>query len=361
MWVYVFVFCVTVLIGVVSTKIVQKLAHHFNIVDDPDTAPERKRQRNPIPLLGGWAVYISVLVGIAVSLLVSHLLIDSFLSVRQLLGILFGGLIIVMGGSLDDRKGLRAIQQMFFPVLAILVVVLFGVGVDYITSPFGGVLILDSIKIQILQFGDTAYHLTLWSDLFTFMWLLVLMYATKLLDGVDGLASGVGVIGSMLLFGLSLTPIVDQPGTAMLSIIIAGAFFGFWIFNKYPARIYLGEGGSILVGFFLDLLAIISGAKIATALLILALPILDVVWVIITRLSQGKKIWQADRLHLHFRLQDKGMNPQTVLYIFYALSLLFGVSALFANAWIKFILLILAASLSCTLILFAIKKRTSSI
>lgn len=361
MWVYVLVFCITLLASIFCTKVVQKFAQHFGVVDDPGTAPERKRQQHPVALLGGWAIYLSVLIGIAASLLISHLLIDSFLSTRQLVGILLGGLIIVIGGSIDDKKGLRAMQQMLFPALAIFSVIIFGVGVDYITSPFGGVLILDSIKIQILQLGGTTYHLTLWSDVFTFIWLLVLMYATKLLDGVDGLASGVGVIGSVLLFGLSLTSVVNQPGTAMLSIIIAGAFLGFWIFNKYPARIYLGEGGSILIGFFLGLLAIISGAKIATALLILALPILDVAWVILTRLGSGKRIWQADRSHLHFRLQDKGMRPQTVLYLFYALSLLFGVSALFANTWVKFILLIVAVSLSCVLIVFAMKKQNARI
>ncbi|MFA5030737.1 MAG: MraY family glycosyltransferase [Patescibacteria group bacterium] len=356
--VYIITFFVTVAFSIICTRIVRVIALRKHITDNPASAPERKKQSQAIPLLGGWAIYASFVCGTAVSLVISHLLIDSFLSSRQLFGILLGGLIIVVGGTLDDRKNLRAATQMLFPVLAILTVIFFGVGVDYITSPFGGVLILDNIKIAVLHIKDITYHLTLWSDIFTFVWLLILMYATKLLDGVDGLASGVGVIGSVLLFGLSLTSAVNQPGTALLSIIVTGSIFGFWLSNKYPARIYLGEGGSVLIGFFLGLLAIISGAKIATALLILALPILDVAWVMLTRIRRGKKFWQSDRSHLHFRLQDRGLSPKSVLYIFYSLSLLFGLSALFANAWIKFILLVVAIFLSLALVLFALKKPT---
>jgi len=356
MWVYPFIFIVTTGISILCTLFIRRVAFRTHIVDDPTSAPERKQQREPIPLLGGWAIYVSVLCGILVSLLVSHLLIDSFLSVRQLVGIVLGGLVLVVGGSIDDRRSLKAIQQILFPVGAILVVIFFGVGVPYITSPFGGVLILDSVKIPVIHVGSTVYHVTLWSDLFTFVWLLVLMYATKLLDGVDGLVTGVGVIGSILLFILSLTSLVNQPGTALLAAIIAGAFFGFWLFNKHPAKIYLGEGGSVLIGFFLGLLAIISGAKIATALLILALPILDVIWVIITRLRNHQKIWQADRSHLHFRLQDRGLHPQAVLAIFYILSFLFGFSALFTQAWVKFVLLLIALLFSIFLLLFALRK-----
>jgi len=360
-FVYVVTFLITVAFSIFWTRIVRVVALKHNITDDPASAPERKRQSQPVPLLGGWAIYASFVCGTAVSFLITHLLIDSFLSIRQLIGILLGGLVIVMGGTLDDRKNLRATTQILFPILAILIVIFFGVGVDYITSPFGGVLVLDSIKLAVLHLDGVTYHLTLWSDIFTFVWLLMLMYATKLLDGVDGLASGVGGIGSVLLFGLSLTSAVNQPGTALLAIIVAGSIFGFWLSNKHPARIYLGEGGSVLIGFFLGLLAIISGAKIATALLIFALPILDVAWVTLTRIRQGKKFWQSDRLHLHFRLQDRGLTPQSVLYIFYSLSLLFGLSALFANAWVKFILLIFAVLLSIALILFALKKKQQTV
>ena len=110
------------------------------------------------------------------------------------------------------------------------------------------------------------------------------MYTTKFLDGLDGLVSGLSVIGGLIVAGLCLFTKFFQPEIATISLIFAGACAGFLIFNFYPAKIFLGEGGSLFCGFILGTLAIISGGKIATTLLILGIPILDLIWVILRRL-----------------------------------------------------------------------------
>ena len=129
-----------------------------------------------------------------------------------------------------------------------------------------------------------------------------MMYTTKLLDGVDGLVSGLGVIGGFVIFLFTATTNYFQPDIALASAIFGGASLGFLIFNWHPAKIFLGEGGSLLIGYILGVLAIISGGKIAIALLILGIPILDVLWTIIRRLLKKQNPFKfSDKLHLHHR------------------------------------------------------------
>ena len=167
---------------------------------------------------------------------------------------------------------------------------------------------------------------TLWAELFTVVWLLGMMYTTKLLDGLDGLVSGLGTIGALMVFLLSSATRWYQPDTALLAAVVAGACFGFTLWNWHPAKIFLGEGGSLLIGLFLGVLAIISGGKIATALLIMGIPILDVVWVISRRVlvEHTNPFRTADRKHFHFRLMDAGLSQRQVVLVFYLCALLFG-------------------------------------
>jgi len=167
-----------------------------------------------------------------------------------------------------------------------------------------------------------------------------MMYTTKFLDGLDGLVSGVAVIGSIILFLVSLFWDVPLSGTSILCLILGGSSLGFLIWNFHPAKIFLGEGGSTFLGFMLGVLAIISGAKIATALLVMGLPILDVIWVIVRRIFREKKSpFLADKKHLHFRLLDAGLNQRQVVLLLYLLTLLFGATAIFQQTFGKLIAL----------------------
>jgi UDP-N-acetylmuramyl pentapeptide phosphotransferase/UDP-N-acetylglucosamine-1-phosphate transferase len=182
-----------------------------------------------------------------------------------------------------------------------------------------------------------VYHLTIVADLVSFFWLLGMTYTTKLLDGLDGLVSGVTAIGALVVFGVTQLADVQQAGTGAVALALAGACLGFLVFNFYPARIFLGEGGSLLCGFLLGSLAIVSGGKIATALLIMGIPILDVVWVIFRRLVLERRspLASADRKHLHFRLLDVGLSHRGAVLFLYALTAVFGSATLFVRGTAK--------------------------
>ncbi|MBT4850355.1 undecaprenyl/decaprenyl-phosphate alpha-N-acetylglucosaminyl 1-phosphate transferase, partial [Candidatus Parcubacteria bacterium] len=128
--------------------------------------------------------------------------------------------------------------------------------------------------------------------------------------------------------------------TSLLALVLGGAIFGFLIWNWHPAKIFLGEGGSTFIGFALGVLAIISGSKIATALLVMGLPVLDIIWVIIARLRQKKAFWRGDNQHLHFRLLKAGFSQKQIVFFLSAISLSFGVISIFFTTKIKIIALI---------------------
>ena len=277
------------------TWVVRRAASHWQVFDRK-TAPHRT------PLLGGVAIYLTTVALVSFMLPV---LVQGYLLPKHVFGILVAGSILMLGGILDDLKNLPPKIQLIFPILACLVIVVSGIGIAYISNPFGGVWPLDQWQWTVWQKQGVPYQLTLWADVFTIGWLMVSMYTTKLLDGLDGLVAGIGTIGATIIGLLSLTAVVSQPETAIVAFIFAGACLGFLVWNVSPAKIYLGEGGALLVGFILGILAIMSGSKVATALLILGLPMLDVLAVIIRRVFiEHKSPFTGDLFHLHYQLRD---------------------------------------------------------
>ena len=170
-----------------------------------------------------------------------------------------------------------------------------------------------------------------------------MIYTTKLLDGLDGLVAGVTTIGSLIIFMVSLAWDVPLSGTSILAIILAGSSLGFLVFNFHPAKIFLGEGGSVFCGFMLGVLAIISGSKIATALLIMGIPILDVIWVVIKRILTGRSPVSGDNQHLHFRLLNIGLNHRQAVLFLYLVTGFFGLSSIFLSSSGKVVALIVMA------------------
>jgi len=163
----------------------------------------------------------------------------------------------------------------------------------------------------------------------TIVWLLGMSYTTKFLDGLDGLVVGITAIGAFIIFGLSLTWDVPDSGTTLLALLLCGACLGFLVFNWHPAKIFLGEGGSLYCGFMLGVLAVISGSKIATTALILGIPILDAFSVIVARLRVGRSAAAGDQRHLHYRLLELGITHRQAVVALYCLTAGFGVSSLF--------------------------------
>ena len=360
---YIIPFCSAVIISALLTVIIKKVSWLLNIVDDPKLQPDRKIQAEPTPLLGGLAIFLTFSLVMLIYALFTDRLIGGYLLPKHIVGISLGGLFIMIGGILDDKFNLAPKKQIVWPLLACLAVIAAGIGINYITNPLGGTLYLDQIKIKLFSLADTPYFLVLWADFFALLWLMGMSYTTKFLDGLDGLVAGITTIGAFVIFLLSLNQEVAQPETALLAIILAGSVLGFLFFNWHKAKIFLGEGGSLFCGFMLGVLAIVSGAKIATALLIMGIPILDVIWVIIRRtLYEKKSPFFSDKKHLHFRILEAGLSHRATVLLLYFLTILFGLAALFFTGQDKLwslLILILVMLILAVLLLVAYRRRTS--
>lgn len=346
-------FALAFFVSFVLTFIVSRFAVRRRILDVPDE--ERRFHKQPIPTLGGLAVFSSFLL-ISVTMLFTGDLLGN-IPLKQILGIWTGGIILMIGGYLDDRYRLPARYAIIFPVLACLTIVTSGISAVSVHNPFSGdVVLLD----RIMLFG-----IPLASGVVVFLWTLGLTYTTKLLDGMDGLVTGISAIAGMVIFGLSLTPAVQQPQTALLAMIFVGSLLGFLILNFHPAKIFLGEGGSTFAGFMLAILAIVSGGKIATAVLVMGIPLLDALWVILQRIFNRQSPFVGDRRHLHYKLTEIGFSePQAVLFL-YALSGIFGVSALFLQSLGKLIalgimVLVMAAIIITVFVIYKVKQTRNN-
>ncbi len=322
-YIIIFLFCAS--LTAVLTFFVIKLAWKWDIVDHP--SEKRKIHEKPTPLLGGVAIFLAFF--LSLFLLRENLIIGD-LEYHHWLGFFAGAVFLIIGGFLDDKYKLRPSRQVIWPILAVLCVIAGGVGITKISNPFNDLFYLDTVTLTIFKWGDSTYYLTLLRDAFTFLWLMAMMYTTKLLDGVDGLVSGVVAIGGFIIFLFTTTTQYYQPDIALASLILMACCLGFLIFNWSPAKIFLGEGGSLLLGYLLGVLAIISGGKIAIAFLVLGLPVLDLLWTIIRRLWSGQNPFKtADKKHLHHKLLNWGLSPEQTSLVFYFFALIFGVSALF--------------------------------
>ncbi len=317
-WHFLLFFLSAGLLSAGLTYAVKCFARARGVVDYPDQ--ERKIHSRPVPLLGGWASYLAFAVLVFLAVVFTPWLPAKDLSMEIILALLESGFLIMFGGSIDDYKNLKPAWQLTAPVAAILLVIFAGVSVKVMTNPVTGG------TIDLSAFG-------LWPIVITFVWLLGMTYTTKLLDGLDGLASGIGAIGGLVIFALTQFTPFYQPSVGLLAVILAGSLLGFLAWNWHPARVFLGEGGSLFIGFTLGVLAIVSGSKIATAFLVMGVPALDVAWIILRRLVWEKKsLGAADRKHLHHRLLDVGLSHRQAVAFLYALTAVFGTSALFLGS-----------------------------
>lgn len=257
-------------------------------------------------------------------------------------GLIIATLLILIVGRADERSPLSAPAQLFWQLVICAILILFDWTIPYVSNPF----------------GEGVFHLGGFSIFATLGWLLLMMNALNWLDGVDGLAASVATIGFITLAAISLLPSTQDPTTLALALIGAGSLLGFLFWNWPPASVYLGTSGSWFVGLFLGLTAMIGGGKIATTLLVLALPAIDVVLVIIQRLVHNRAPWQGDRSsHLHFRLQKAGLNDRFIVLSASVLSLLLGISAVLLPTPAKLLaILVLAGVLSGVILKLSISQ-----
>lgn len=314
------------ILSAVFTFFAGKIAAHFKIVDQPD---ERKIHKQPIPLMGGAAIFLAFNIIVAILLLLGELNFENF-RLKNLLGIVVAGLFLIVGGILDDKFNLKPAVQIVFPILAVVSVIAGGIGIDWISNPFSaGLLYLDKYVMPVFWAGGVLYKVTLFADIFTLVWLLGMTYSTKLLDGLDGLVAGISFIASIFIFFTSLIKDIPQYDTALIALVFGAACLGFLFFNFHPAKIFLGEGGSTFCGFMLGVLAIVSGSKIAVTVMLMAVPLLDLIRTVVRRLLAKKSPFKtSDKKHIHHLLLDFGFSHRSAVLLLYLVTMLLGAGAL---------------------------------
>lgn len=343
------------------TYSVKRLAEKLKILDYPS---KRKIHAHATPRLGGVAIVLAFFIcAIGYSLASNRLEFSSFNILffdKRLIGVILGALVLLGAGIYDDIRDLKPWQKLAFQVLSAGLVVAFGLGIDYIRLPAGFHLQLDSWIVPISLFGH-GYQFVVWGDLLTMFWIVLLINTINFLDGLDGLAAGISFIAAMAIFFLSFS--LGQFAGALLAVIFAGSVLGFIPWNFNPAKIFMGDAGSMFLGYMLAILSIISGGKLATAFLILGLPLMDVIWVVIRRISTGKSPFRADKLHLHHRLLDAGLTQRQTALMLYLVAAFFGAFSVLSGTQEKiqalYWLLILMGSLAIILIVLEWKKRKS--
>ena len=313
---FVAAFAVAALISFALTPLVRAVAHRLGVVDEPN---HRRVNTKPIARGGGVAVGIAFLgVALVLTLLVSSGSYDGFslpssIGPNELLALLFGCAVAVVIGLLDDVLNLRARWQLVSQLTLAIGAVLLGIDIDTIANPFGpGQINLSGV----------------WAVVFTIFWIVGMINSINWIDGLDGLSSGIGLIAAFTLGLISLTfgaGVSGQPYVALLCFALAGALLGFLRWNFHPASIFTGTSGVMLVGYALAVLSILGSAKVAVALLVLAVPIIDTFWNIVRRLANGSSPFTPDRGHVHHRLMDLGLSQTRAVLVIYALSLILAV------------------------------------
>ncbi len=294
-----------VIISLIMTPIVRKLAFKVGAIDIPKD--DRRVHNKPMPLMGGVAIYIAIVVS-ALTLLP----ID-----KSLISIIIGGTIILISGIIDDLKGLSPKMKIVFQLSAGLVLILGDVKVDFITNPFSS--------------QSTLLYLKWLSIPITLFWVVGITNTLNLIDGLDGLAAGVAMISS-----LSLMFVASKFGYGniiILSAIVAGSCLGFLPYNFNPAKIFMGDTGALFLGFMLAAISIegvmksVATIAIIVPILILGVPIFDTTFAIFRRLLNGQSIMSADKGHLHHRLLNRGYSQRKTVLTLYGISGIFGLFA----------------------------------
>ncbi len=286
---------------------------------------ERDTHRQPISRLGGLAISLTFLICVVKLIWFTpqalHFVDQTIGGLdRNLFGILAGVVLLTIVGLIDDVRGLSPWPKLGAHVVAGVILAWSTVLVSHVSNPFGAP----------FDLGWLTYP-------FVVAWVVVMINVVNFLDGLDGLATGVSLIATLVLFFLAIKPEVNQLSMSVLSLLLSGSLLGFLPFNFSPAKLFLGDTGSQVIGFLLAVFAIISGGKLATAFLVLGVPILDVLWVIGRRVAARQPVYKADRFHLHHRLLQAGLNQRQAVLVFYTISAAFGIIALQTQSYGKFI------------------------
>ena len=330
---------VAFLMALLLTPLSGRLGKRLGIVDAPGP---RRVHRGLIPRLGGMALFLSFLLALALL----WLLPDSMLPPRQdpkemtrLTGLLVGSLFIFVIGFIDDKWELGPLPQLVAQLVAAGIAFSCLIFIERVNNPFTDEVIVFPWPVLLL---------------FTIFWIVGMMNTVNWLDGLDGLAGGVTAIACAILAIHMYRE--GQYSVALLPLALLGSTLGFLPYNFHPARIFMGSSGSFFLGFALGTLSIISGAKMATVLLVMGIPIIDVAWQILNRLRRGTPGWTGDLGHLHYRLLECGLSQRQIVLLMYLFCATFGALALLISSRIYKLYAILGLGAVTLLLLFALSQ-----
>lgn len=342
---YIAVLVVSSLASFLLTPLVRRLAFHLKAIDQPDA---RKVHKVPMPRLGGLAVFGGFCVPFVFFYLLDNRVTITFQNYERLfLALMIGATLMLSLGVVDDIKGLSARQKFPFQIITALALYYGGYQITLLSNPLGD-----------------SFHLGWLSLPVSILWIVGVTNAINLLDGIDGLATGVTVCISLSLAIINI--LNDNILVALLTLCLAGACLGFLPYNFSPARIFLGDSGSLFIGLVLSSIGIISLFKITTAtivivpLVIFGIPLFDTSAVFFGRLLRGDPLFRADKTHLHHRLLRMGFNHRQACFLLYGVSALLGAVAIFVNVNRTPRLVLVTTGLAVLLavsVLFALRKK----
>lgn len=314
---FLLVFLTGLVISFYLTPYIKDKLIERGFLDKPDA---RKIHTRAIPRLGGLAIYL----GFCLSLMIAYFGYPRFFEEREMniLGLLIASTFIVVIGAIDDLYNIRPWAKLAAQVFSAVILIIFGFNIEAISNPFGGN----------IELGWLNYPLTI-------LWVIGVINAINLVDGLDGLASGVSLIVSMTIFLIGLY--LDKAYVALLSFGLTGSILGFLRHNFYPAKIFMGDSGSMFIGLVLAALGLISSQKSAVSFAILVpfialgYPVLDTALAIFRRAKAKRNIFTADREHIHHVLLSYGYSHQKTVMVLYVICLFFASMAFLFAAFNK--------------------------
>ncbi|MBI5135413.1 undecaprenyl/decaprenyl-phosphate alpha-N-acetylglucosaminyl 1-phosphate transferase [Candidatus Uhrbacteria bacterium] len=345
----------TVVLSVLIAGWIRQWAAWHRYVDRPQGG--RKIHTAPIPFGGGIAIVIAWGVGILLWVVFEGWPGRPTVSAMQLTGIVVSCIVLLVGGYMDDRRSMSAWKQVLISVAAIVILLIVDIRLTTLRLPWDGIISFQWARINL---GNIAF---VWpADILTIAWVLVISYSTKLFDGIDGLVTGMGAIGGFILFAVSLLPTLNQPQNAMIALLFAASCLGILFWNWHPAKIFLGQGGSVLIGHVMAALSIVTGTKVMTTLLVVGIALFDLAWVVFRRaFFEHRSPFSGDQRHIHHRLLDQGLSQRQTAVLLLGISALFGILAILLQTAQKIIALValLAVCLLLAVTVVLAKQRTS--
>ncbi len=334
---YLLVLAIAALSALILTPLTARLGHHWGMTSSPGG---RRKHHGTISRAGGMGIFFPFLLALAVGLALQIPTADPK-EPRRLLGLVLGSTWMFVVGLVDDRRDLSPRLQLLAQLVAGGIAIATLIFIERVNNPLTNQVVVFPMLVVVVL---------------TLFWIAGMINTVNWLDGLDGLAAGVAAILCVVL-AVHMHR-VGQPSVALLPIALLGATLGFLPYNFHPARVFMGSNGAFFLGYALGCLGIIAGARVATVLLVMSIPIADVAWQIVDRVRRRRPPTQGDRGHLHFRLLDLGVPQPVIVLAYWAFCGVFGLLALSVSSRLYKLLALLALGGAVILVLALLARRS---